>query len=571
MKIARIAIDVPLHQLFDYCGDGVDSGDIGCLALVPFGGHNTLGVIVELAGTSDVPAARLKKIIRVLRDAPALRGDDLDLMRFAAAYYHYALGATIVGTLPARLRRRETRNVEPLAFALTAEGAAVAMEDLPQRAAVQRRLLAYMRERQQVDEMAIRRLAPSARAALKTFAAKGWVTRVQSIPPARSTSDRSVPPPYELTNEQAAAAAAIRSELDRFAPFVLFGVTGSGKTEVYLYAMEAVLRSGRQILYLVPEIGLTPQLETAIRQRFPATSFVALHSGLNETERFTHWRAAHAGEARIVLGTRLAVFAPMPQLGLIIVDEEHDASFKQFDALRYSARDLAVVRARQRGIPIVLGSATPALETYHNAVSGRYRLLMLRQRINATPPHIECVNTRGERLSEAGLSARLLAKVEACLERKEQILVFLNRRGFAPVVMCQACSWLSRCHRCSANLVLHRAEHQLRCHHCGHTARIPAACPNCGSQELHPVGHGTQRIEAALRGHFPRARILRIDRDSTRRKTAWPAMRQEIVTREVDILIGTQILAKGHDFPHLSLVGVLNADSLLYSADIRAS
>ena len=209
MKIARIAIDVPLHQLFDYCGDGVDSGDIGCLALVPFGGHNTLGVIVELAGTSDVPAARLKKIIRVLRDAPALRGDDLDLMRFAAAYYHYALGATIVGTLPARLRRRETRNVEPLAFALTAEGAAVAMEDLPQRAAVQRRLLAYMRERQQVDEMAIRRLAPSARAALKTFAAKGWVTRVQSIPPARSTRDRSVPPPYELTNEQAAAAAAI--------------------------------------------------------------------------------------------------------------------------------------------------------------------------------------------------------------------------------------------------------------------------------------------------------------------------------------------------------------------------
>jgi primosomal protein N' (replication factor Y) len=320
---------------------------------------------------------------------------------------------------------------------------------------------------------------------------------------------------------------------------------------------------------LVPEIALTPQLEALVAARFPGTRTASLHSGLNEGERHAHWLAAHAGRARIVLGTRLAVFTPMPELGLVVVDEEHDASFKQAEGFRYSARDLAVVRAQQRGVPVVLGSATPALETYYNAVSGRYGLLTLTQRIGAATPAIECLDTRKEQLAD-GLSARLLGALRESHARGEQSLVFINRRGYAPVLLCRSCGWISGCRRCSAQLVLHLGDRELRCHHCGHQEPLPAACPQCGNQDLAPVGQGTQRVEAALSGLLPRARVLRIDRDSIRRRHAWPAMRGQIQRREVDVLVGTQILAKGHDFPHLNLVGVLNADSLLYSADFRA-
>jgi primosomal protein N' (replication factor Y) len=294
-----------------------------------------------------------------------------------------------------------------------------------------------------------------------------------------------------------------------------------------------------------------------------------LHSALNETEREANWSAAQATSGRILLGTRLAVFAPLPELGLVIVDEEHDASFKQFDSLRYSARDLAVVRARQRDVPIVLGSATPALETYYNAMSGRYRLLALKHRINGRFPKIDCVSTRDERLP-GGLSPQLLERLEACLDRGQQSLVFINRRGYAPVLLCRACGWLSRCHRCSANLVFHITDRRLKCHHCGHQSAAPSACPCCGNTDLGQVGHGTQRLEAELRSRFPGARVLRVDRDSTRRRLAWQTMRRDIENRAVDILVGTQIMAKGHDFPYLSVVGVLNADSLLYHSDIRA-
>lgn len=570
MKIARVAVDVPLDRLFDYRGDDVDANDIGRLIEVPFGTKNTIGVVVGLAAESEVPYARLRKICRVLRDGPALSRDDLELMKFAAAYYHHPLGATIMGALPALLRRRGSAGAVATMFALTRTGAAVNPEDLPRRAAVQRRVLALLQEGEHVEDATILRSAPRARAVLKEFIAKGWVVAVQgSRKPAPTYCHQPAPAP-ELTAEQLHAVEAIRVEAQRFAAFLLFGVAGSGKTEVYLHAMDAILSAGRQVLVLVPEIALTPQLETTMRSRFPAARLVTLHSALNETERLAHWTAAQTGEARIVLGTRLAVFTSMAELGLIIADEEHDASFKQFDGLRYSARDLAVVRARQRRIPIVLGSATPALETYHNAVSGRYRLLTMRQRVNGRFPRIECINTREQRLTE-GLSPRLLARLALGLERGEQSLVFINRRGYAPAVLCRACGWVSRCHRCSANLVLHQPERRLRCHHCGHDSAVPSACPYCGNADLGTVGHGTQRIEAALRVQFPRARVLRIDRDSTRRKLAWPTMRREIESREVDILVGTQILAKGHDFPHLSLAGVINADSLLYNSDIRAS
>jgi len=567
MKIARVAIDVPVDQLFDYQSDEVDVCDIGRLIEVPFGRRTTIGVIVDVAGESALPAARVKKIHRILREAPALNADDLRLLRFAASYYRHPLGATILSTLPALVRRRSAPRSS--AFALTSAGAQIAVDDLPPQATVQRRLLALLKSQPSVERVALGQVGRSAHAALRDFARRGWIAPVPGMIASPSSPHHTSTAGPSLTVEQGSAVETVLRELSRYVAFLLFGVTGSGKTEVYMRVMDAVLRGGRQVLILVPEIALTPQLEASLRCRFPATPLVTLHSALTESERDVNWRAAHAGAARIVLGTRLAVFAPMPELGLIVVDEEHDASFKQFDGLRYSARDLAVVRARARNIPIVLGSATPALETYHNAESGRYRMLVLKQRINGRFPHIQCVNTRGARLAD-GLSSPLLEKVEARLARREQALVFVNRRGYAPVLLCRACGWLSRCHRCSANLVLHLPERQLHCHHCGHRSAAPGACPECGNADLGPVGHGTQRVEAALRTRFPHARVLRIDRDSTRRRLAWRAMRSEIENREVDILVGTQIMAKGHDFPHLSLVGVLNADALLYHSDIRA-
>jgi primosomal protein N' (replication factor Y) len=441
---------------------------------------------------------------------------------------------------------------------------------LPARATALRRLLAAFKDNPVLSPEAVRAFDP-ARGGLKRLLARGWV---RSAPregqPERAGGVVTVSCAPQPTTEQERAADSITQAFGRFEAFVLYGITGSGKTEVYLRAIAAAMRAGRQALLLVPEIVLTPQLEALVRQRFPQTHIAILHSRLGEGARARNWRAAQSGEAGVILGTRLAVFTPIPNLGLIVVDEEHDPSFKQMEGLRYSARDLGVVRAKHTRVPVVLGSATPALETYHNALSGRYRLLQLTQRIGAVMPRIECVDTRGTALAD-GLSPALLAAVAERLQRREQSLIFINRRGYAPVLLCRACGWLSACHRCSAQLVVHLPERRLRCHHCGFRSPVPAACPSCGNQDLAPVGQGTQRVEAALAGHFPTARILRIDRDTTRGKDAWPAMRRQIHAGEVDILVGTQILAKGHDFPRLNFVGVLNSDSLLYSTDFRAA
>jgi primosomal protein N' (replication factor Y) (superfamily II helicase) len=573
MKIVRVALDVPVNSLFDYRAEDVRAADIGRRVLVPLGKKTVIGIIVEVSARSNVPAERMKNIVRVLRDTPALSAGDLRLMQFVAAYYHNALGPTILSTLPPRLRRpgAVTANITGC-FTLTPAGkAAEPDKELPRRAAVKRRLMTLLKQQCVLDEAAVGRVGSTAVSALRQLIDCGWVARHERPAPPEPTGlayEKSCGPP--LTAEQVAAVRAIHDKLNQFEAFLLLGVTGSGKTEVYLQAIDAVLRAARQALLLVPEIALTPQLEALVRDRFPGAALTTLHSGLNESERLEHWRAAQAGQARVVLGTRLAVFTPLPGLGLIIVDEEHDASYKQEEGPRYSARDLAVVRAQQCKVPVVLGSASPALESYYNAINGRYRLLTLSQRINARPPCIQCVNTRGERLPD-GLSPRLLDAINLRLEQQEQSLVFINRRGFSPVLLCPACGWLSGCQRCSSKLVLHLHDRRLHCHHCGFQGAVPTACPECGNAGLVPVGEGTQRIEAALEKSFPRARILRIDRDSTRRKLAWPEMRSRIHDREIDILVGTQILAKGHDFPHLSLVGVVNADSLLHSTDFRAS
>ncbi len=385
-------------------------------------------------------------------------------------------------------------------------------------------------------------------------------------PPART--EAQIPP--ALTTEQSRVLAAIDLEAG-FSAHLLHGVTGSGKTEVYLRLIARALTLGRQVLLLVPEINLTPQLEGRVRARFPGAEVVALHSDLAEAARERNWRAAFAGSASIVLGTRLAIFAPMPHLALIIVDEEHDPSFKQQDGMRYSARDVAVFRARQLGIPVLLGSATPALESWANAQSGRYRLLNLRERANpdATLPAVRLLDTRKMVLKE-GVSEPLIAAISERLGRGEQSLVFLNRRGYAPVLACMACGWVSRCTRCAANMVVHLADRRLRCHHCGCEQRVPKACPTCGNQDIHPLGRGTQRLEGWLQEQFPEARILRVDRDSVKSRKQWEVMLERIHGGAADILVGTQMLAKGHDFPNLTLVGVLGADSALFAADWRA-
>ncbi len=512
MSIIRVALDVPVAKLFDYRAQEASAADVGHRVLVPFGRKTAVGVIVELARSTAVPEERLKGVIRILQEFPPLAAEDLRLLRFAADYYHHPLGAVVMGALPTRLRRV---------------------------------------------------------AGPPRLKKRGPVMPQEAGPAVRTAPLEAAAAP-ELTTEQMRAVSSIRAGLGGFHPFLLLGVTGSGKTEVYLHAVAAALEAGRQALVLVPEIALTPQLEALVQHRFPGTPTVSLHSALAEAERLEHWRAACSGQARIVLGTRLAVFAPLPELGLIVVDEEQDSSFKQGEGFRYSARDLAVVRARQRGVPVVLASATPALETYHNAVSGRYTLLTLSHRIGAPPPRISCIDMRGDKLSD-GVSERLLTALRERVAAGEQALVFINRRGYAPVLMCRSCGWVSGCQRCSARLVLHLQERRLRCHHCGHVSPAPAACPDCGNQDLAPVGHGTQRVEEALSRLIPQARILRIDRDTTRQRRAWRAMRERIQERNVDILVGTQILAKGHDFPHLNLVGVLNADSQLYSGDFRAA
>lgn len=573
MKIVRVGFDVPLDRLFDYRCDDARESDIGARVLAPFGKRSMVGVILEITDTSSVAIARLKPITKMLREAPGFSPDDIQLTRFAADYYQHPLGAVVMSALPVGLRRARKTPVKSLThYGLTALGATRTVDSLPARAATQRRLLALFLAHRSLDDAAVRACAPTAKIALRQLIESGYVATCEgALTHAPDATTPNAPeiigPP--LTPDQAAAVTALLADLSAFKAHLLLGVTGSGKTEVYLRTIDAVLKNGRQALLLVPEISLTPQLEATVRGRFPDTKIVSLHSGLNDTERLNHWIAAQSGAARIVLGTRLAVFAPLPELGLIVVDEEHDASFKQNEGFRYSARDLAVVRARQRGVPIVLGSATPALETYHNAVGKRYALVRLPTRVNNTPPRIVCINTRDVRLDN-GFAPPLLTALRERLARREQSLVFINRRGYSPVLMCHDCGWLSGCHRCSAKLVLHAHDRRLHCHHCGYQSKVPMACPDCGNADLSPLGQGTQRIEATLAERFPQARILRIDRDSTRARGAWSGMRDRIEAREVDILVGTQILAKGHDFANLSLVCVVNADNLLYSTDFRA-
>ncbi|MCF8198857.1 MAG: primosomal protein N' [Sulfuritalea sp.] len=514
MNIIHVALDLPLPRLFDYLAPDSNLSDIGLRATVPFGTGSRTGVIVGVADVSEQPIAKLKTVSAILRDMPALPAEWLALCEFCARYYQTPLGEVTSFALPPMLRRGK----------------------LPR----------------------IKKTKPVAVSPSPSFAAGVELPR--------------------LLDAQQAAVEAITAT-NGFDTLLLHGVTGSGKTEVYLRAITAVLARGGQALMLVPEIALTPQLEGRVAARFPGAHIVCANSSMGDAARARGFLEAQSGQAEIVLGTRLAVFMPMPRLQLIVVDEEHDASFKQQEGLRYSARDVAIWRAHQLNIPIVLGSATPSLETFHHAQprsaptgggTSRYRLLELPERAVADAmPTVRIIDTRREKLQE-GLSAALLDGLQQRLDRGEQSLVFLNRRGYAPVLACPPCGWISRCTRCAANLVLHLADKRLRCHHCGFETGVPRSCPDCGNVDLLPFGRGTQRLETMLVERFPEARVLRIDRDSASTPKKWQALLATIHAGEADILVGTQMLAKGHDFPLLTLVGAVSADAALFAADFRA-
>ena len=571
MIFARVALDVPLNTLFDYRVGPTQVVAVGGFVLVPFGKKIVVGVVLELAKTTTLSLSRVRGVLDVIGNIPPLPPDVLAVLKFCSDYYHHPIGAVVVNALPTRLRRRNATKPQAVAYRLTAVGQLIDTATLPARGKSRRELMGWLKASGEgIGAATLRARMPSAATLLKDLIARGWVETFAEQPYQGAATGSEILPRPTLTNAQEAAVKAVRSSFNRFSPWLLHGITGSGKTEIYLELIATALEANQQTLLLVPEINLTPQLESRIQSRFPETFVVRLNSGLNESERLLNWLAAQSGAAGIVVGTRLAAFTPMPALGLIIVDEEHDASFKQGDGLRYSARDISLLRAKQRAVPIVLGSATPSLETYYQAQRGRYGLLTLEQRANAAIPEITTANIRGAALID-GLSQEVLHAIKENTRRGQQSLIYVNRRGYAPVLICPSCRWTSGCPRCSVKLVLHLKTRLMRCHHCGHQERTPAACPQCGNPELTPLGQGTQRVEEALARIFPAARMLRIDRDTTRAKGAWTQMRQQIHDGSVDLLVGTQILAKGHDFPALTLVCVINADASLYSTDYRAS
>lgn len=563
-RVIRIALPLPKPRLFDYLALPEAAPSIGHCVRVPFGAGEKTGVIVEIDPADSLPVEKLKLVLEVLADVPPLPDQWLALTHFAARYYQHPLGEVISAALPPGIRRavKLPREADPW-FAATDSGRRALAEAkrltkaLSAVAAVQ---AAGAKRRSQL----LAELEGNAGGAVREARAKGWLEAVSRA------GEREPIGALTLNPAQAAAVGTVNASAGSFAPFLLFGVTGSGKTEVYLHQIAHTLAEGRQALMLVPEIGLTPQLMERVASRFPGANLVSLHSGMADGVRSLGFVQALKGEADIVLGTRLSVFVPLPRLGLIVVDEEHDSSFKQQDGLRYSARDLAVWRANFENLPIVLGSATPSLETWLHAEAKRYtRLDLPLPAVAEKPPALRRIDTRRAKLDN-GLSPGLLKALGERLEKREQSLVFLNRRGYAPVIACPQCAWVSACAHCSANMVFHAADRSLRCHHCGSEAPVPRVCPGCGNQDLHAFGRGTQRLEERLREHFPAARIERVDRDAVRTPAQWEEVRGRIEACEIDILVGTQMLAKGHDFPMLTLVGIVGADAGLYAADYRA-
>jgi primosomal protein N' (replication factor Y) len=575
--ILKIALDVPLDRLFDYLSSG-QSVQVGQRVLVPFGRRSQIGIVMAVADSSEFAIEKLKPITQAFVDEEPLDAETLALIKFSADYYQYPFGQALLSALPARLRQIEPAvSRKQYAYQLTELGRTIEIEQIPKRQLVTRRVFTALLEKNLLTEAELDAISSSSRKAVKQMVIDGWASS-QQVRAGLKAMELSPAPQPELNADQKQAVENIVQEMHSFKAWLLHGITGSGKTEVYIRLMQHILQNkDAQVLVLVPEINLTPQLEARFRSRLPDFSLVSLHSNLSESERLHHWQLAQSGAAKIIIGTRLSIFTPLPNLKLVIIDEEHDGSYKQQDSMRYHARDVALVRAKRLNIPVVLGSATPALESWYNAQSSKsqtnkYSLLSLRERAvtAAQLPRIECIDTTKVNLQQ-GLTPQLITALKLRLARKEQSLLFINRRGYSPVLLCSACHWIAPCTRCSSRLVVHLGQRKLRCHHCGHEQRIPNQCPSCGDADLHPTGHGTQRLEQTLAQLLPTARIARVDRDSISRKNALVEILDKVHNNEIDILVGTQMLAKGHDFPNLTLVGVIDTDSALHSPDFRAS
>ncbi len=560
----------PLYRSFDYrapIATGESPPVPGTRVLVPFGQRRVVGILLTIKQDSDIPAGKLKDVLEVLDAKPVLGTDLMQLLSWAARYYHHPIGEVLAAALPVLLRKPDScPDTHVMVWKLTDAGRQQSLQSLA-RAPRQAAVLGVLTEHPQ----GLAREALSVPLeVLNRLQHRGWIHRVglEQAPAGNivNLSDTQ----HALTVQQQSAADAVQACFDSFQAFLLEGVTGSGKTEVYLRLIEPLLQKQKQVLVLVPEIGLTPQLVERFRQRF-AVDIAVLHSGLNDSQRLRAWQQAASGAARLILGTRSAIFTPLKNPGMIIIDEEHDTSLKQQDGFRYSARDLAVWRAQQLNIPILLGSATPSLESLYNAQQGRYQLLDLPERAGkALAPTMRLLDLRGQTMRDL-LSATLLDAMDVHLKKGGQILLFLNRRGFAPVLLCHACGWVAECRRCDARMTLHQRRGELRCHHCGSQRRVDAFCPSCGSSELLGIGEGTERIEQALQEHFPDISVLRIDRDTTRRKGELEAALSAAETGAARILLGTQMLAKGHHFPEVTLAAILDADQGLFSTDFRAS
>ena len=566
----RIAVNVPLSDgLLTYSYS--EPLPPGTRVLVPFRNKTVVGIVWETDISPDMDTARILSVQTAFSDEPPLPQSWRDLLAFTSRYYHYPTGQAVFAALPQGLK--ETHAVEmpqlPLFYALNEAGRAQTPPParFNKKAALWDALLSggmTMAVLKQVNAQAAK--------LIEDWAEQGWIETTEAAKPVlRSYHGQASHSEFVLNADQQQASDEIQTAFGSFQPFLLYGITGSGKTEVYFDAMAKVLAQGRQVLFLLPEINLTPQLLKRVENRFADVPTAVLHSQMAAGRRTQDYLRAMLGQAKLVIGTRLAVFTPLPDVGLIVVDEEHDGSFKQDNELRYHARDLAVWRAKQSGCPVVLGSATPSLESWHKAQSGAYRLLQLTERAHAAAqlPQVDILNV-GRLKLDNGFSPQALQLLKQNFEAGGMSLVYLNRRGFAPALFCGDCGHTFGCPNCSAKMVLHQRARQLRCHHCDHREPIPFKCPDCGNQDLTAVGHGTQRVEETLRAFLPKAAVVRVDKDSTAHKNDWADLYRRIADNEIDILVGTQMLAKGHDFARLNLVIVLNADGSLYSADFRA-
>jgi primosomal protein N' (replication factor Y) len=571
--IFRVAIAVPVYRLFDYLApDNIELADIkpGIRLEVPFGNAKKIAFLIECDQHSEMNIDKLKRVERILDEKPLLSTKDLALLHWASRYYHHPLGEVFSAAFPVALRQGKSAVIQTEKhYALTDLGKATDTEQLKRSPRQKIVLEKFQAHPNSLSEAELSAWNQNWRTSVKQLQDKQLlqltvpgIWKKNAEPIIRNNALHCNPP-------QQAAIDTVCDSLGQFGVFLLEGVTGSGKTEVYMQIIRSVLERGQQVLVLLPEISLTPQLEDRFRQRF-AVSIAISHSKLTDRQRASAWIKMQRGECSILLGTRSALFTPLKNPGLIILDEEHDASFKQQEGFRFSARDVAVVRAKLLNIPVLLGSATPALESLHNVENKRYRLLHLPERAGiATAPVLQLLDIRNKRMQE-GLSEALVAEMHKTLAKNEQILLFLNRRGFAPTLICHGCGWVARCRRCDANLVIHYDEGVLRCHHCGQEQRLIRQCPACKTGELTPLGLGTERVEKVLAELFADKVIVRLDRDSTQRKGSLEGYLQQINQGAVDIILGTQMLAKGHHFPNVTLVAILDVDSGLFSIDFRA-